>query len=350
MKSTQAPQAFTQVNYPEPHKQRTRDLIAAHPEVKKLYGNYPMSAVYLVLIVTAQIGLAVALKDSPIWVVAAAAWLVGAFANHALWALIHDAAHNLILKNSIGNRLLAIVANFPIFFPSASSFRTFHLMHHRYQGIEELDADLAIPIEAKLAGHNPLGKALWFLFFFVFQPIRVHRLKKIQLIDRWVVLNWTVQILFLAASWYFFSWKTFIYFFFSGAFAVGLHPLGARWIQEHYVTDVEKNPAQETYSYYGPINRISFNVGYHNEHHDLPMVAWPHLPTIRATAPEFYNSLTSYSSWTGLLLKFIFDSKLSLYSRIIRSENTEANATSVVGTAGLKTQSIPVTPTVHVQV
>ena len=97
-------------------------------------------------------------------------------------------------------------------------------------------------------------------------------------------------------------------------FSVGLHPVGARWIQEHYTL----NPDQETFSYYGPINRVALNVGYHNEHHDFPSIAWNNLPKLRALAPEFYDSLRSHSSWTRLMIQFVFDERYTLFSRVER--------------------------------
>jgi sphingolipid delta-4 desaturase len=79
---------------------------------------------------------------------------------------------------------------------------------------------------------------------------------------------------------------------------------------------------QETFSYYGMLNRLTFNVGYHNEHHDFPSVPWNRLPRIRSAAPEAYADLTAHGSWTSLLLRFLFDPEISLYSRMVRVDAT----------------------------
>src|SRR4029077_4801444 len=143
---------------------------------------------------------------------------------------------------------------------------------------------------------------------------RPPRLREIRLMDRWVLLNILAQAAFNAAIYLAWGPKALLYLFVSFFFSVGLHPLGARWIQEHYV--VHEN--QETYSYYGPLNKIAMNVGYHNEHHDFPSVPWNKLPEIRKEASPYYDSLVSHSSWTKLFFRFLFDREISLYSRITR--------------------------------
>jgi sphingolipid delta-4 desaturase len=75
---------------------------------------------------------------------------------------------------------------------------------------------------------------------------------------------------------------------------------------------------QETYSYYGLLNRLSFNMGYHNEHHDFPHVPWSRLPAVRAAAPEFYDHLYYHRSWTRLLLYIVFSREFRLHNRIVR--------------------------------
>ena len=103
-------------------------------------------------------------------------------------------------------------------------------------------------------------------------------------------------------------------------FSVGLHPLGARWIQEHYLV-LDQN--QETYSYYGWMNTFSFNVGYHNEHHDFPSIPWNKLPELKKQAPEFYDTLKYHTSWTKLFFRFLFDKNITLHNRILRDEKSK---------------------------
>ena len=310
------PLAFDLVDYPEPHLERTRLLLRAHPEVRSLFGPIPFTAWFVVGIVGLQIAVAFALRHGPWWAIIATAYLLGAFADHALWTLIHDCTHNLVFRRPRDNALLQMLANLPIVFPAAISFRKYHLLHHRFQGDLELDADLASPTEARLVGNSAWRKALWLLTFFVWQAVRVPRLKRIQLWDGWYVANLAIQVAFVLALWALAGGWAVLYMTLSSIFAIGLHPVGARWIQEHYLT----YPNQETFSYYGPLNLVSFNVGYHNEHHDLMMVAWSRLPKLRSAAPEFYAPLHAHRSWTALLLRFIFDPCLSLYSRRVRDD------------------------------
>jgi len=139
--------------------------------------------------------------------------------------------------------------------------------------------------------------------------------------NAWGAAN-TIIIFALDILWFvLFGPVGFLYLFLSFLFSIGFHPLGARWIQEHFLV----KPPQETYSYYGPLNIPALNVGYHNEHHDFPSVPWNRLPLIRKTAPEYYNNLYFHTSWLKLWLKFIFSKDLSLYSRMVRKNRGGLN-------------------------
>lgn len=312
---------FNYSDKPEPHKERTKIILKEFPEIRKLITKNPYSFLILLFVLVLQITMAVIVSGQVWWSALLFAYIIGAFANHTMFVLIHECAHNLIFKKPYMNKIAGILADLPIVVPSSISFRSYHLKHHTYQGDYFLDADLASKWEAKLIGNSFLGKTLWLLLFPFFQAFRPMRLKGIQFFDGWTLINWIVVFSFDVAVIYFLGWNSFLYFLLSFFFSIGLHPLGARWIQEHYLTF----PPQETYSYYGPINIVALNVGYHNEHHDFQSVPWNKLTKIRSIASKYYDNLIYHKSWVKLFFKFLFDPKLSLFSRMVRRQSAAVN-------------------------
>jgi sphingolipid delta-4 desaturase len=301
----------------EPHRIRTLQILKQYPDVKKLMGKNPLTIFAIIGLVGGMIGISYLVKDSAWWLVLLVAYGVGAFFNHSLFVMIHECSHHLLFKNKTLNRFAAIVSNLPHVFPSAISFERYHIKHHSFQGVHELDADLPDYWEARMINNSIFGKAFWLLMFPVFQVIRTFRLKEIKPVDGWIITNWVIQMAFNVAIWVFFGPKALIFMLTSFFFSVGLHPLGARWIQEHFLT-LDEN--QETYSYYGSLNAVAFNVGFHNEHHDFPSIPWNRLPELKKNAPAFYDTLHSHNSWTKLWLRFLFDKNISLFSRTMRNE------------------------------
>jgi sphingolipid delta-4 desaturase len=309
-------EGYTLVNSPNPHVRRGRELISAHPQVRAYFRPYPLSGVCIAGCVALQLLVASALRDVGwLWAIPCA-YLFGAFVSHALFVLIHEATHNLIVKGSLLNRLFGILCNVGQGFPSAMSFRTFHLLHHYHLDEYDYDADLAYRWEARWVKNSAWRKALWLCAFAgveIIRPLRIER----QFAEGWAVVNTVVILLTDFCIWWWCGWTGLTYVLLSTLFGLGLHPVGARWIQEHYTF----REGQETYSYYGILNRIAFNIGYHNEHHDLVKVPWVYLPRVKAIAPEFYDHLHAHRSWTRVLLWFLFDPGVDLYTRITRDRS-----------------------------
>lgn len=306
---------FIHVQTPDLHIERRKEMMKKYPnEMRSIMGNSPVTAFWITLCVVAQFAAAALVRDSSIWIILLAAWGFGAWFNHALYVFIHDATHNLVLKSALGNRIMGMFCDFALVAPGAMAFRKYHLMHHTRMGNFAYDADLVSEREARLVGNNPLKKMLWVLFLGVSQAMRPMRITADSFWDKWILTNLAIQALVIAGTVYFLGAGAIVYLVASTIFGLGLHPLGARWIAEHFIT----KEGQETYSYYGPMNKVMFNVGYHMEHHDFMTVPWNRLPKIREIAPEFYRDLSSYSSYPKLLVQFITDPKLSLYSRMLR--------------------------------
>jgi len=318
---------FHQADFEQPHPERTRAILKAHPEVRQLMGRNPYTALIAVLVLTVQTVIAYGLSQLGShgwWLGLVVAYGVGAFANHCTYVIIHDATHNLVFRSKFLNKITAIVADLPNLVPGAIGFGVYHLKHHAHQGDYESDADIPNQWEARLIGDKWYRKALWLLFFPLFQLTRPPRLRAIALWNRWTLVNLCAAVAFDVAVFHLCGWIGLWYLGCSFFFSIGLHPVGARLVQEHYTLD----PDQETFSYYGPINLVALNVGYHNEHHDFPSIAWSNLPKLRALAPEFYDNLRSHHSWSRLLRQFLFDPRYTLFSRVERVREEKMLASS----------------------
>jgi sphingolipid delta-4 desaturase len=135
--------------------------------------------------------------------------------------------------------------------------------------------------------------------------------------------NWLAQIAFDAAFFAAFGWRPLFFMVFCIFLAGGLHPCAGHFISEHYVFP-HKSATQETYSYYGYLNWLTFNVGYHNEHHDFPYVPWSRLPELKRIAPEFYDNLEVCESWVGVIWDYVMRPEVGPFNRVKRKMDVKA--------------------------
>src|SRR5271169_893779 len=113
----------------EPHAQRTRAILQAHREVRELLGHNSWTAVIMVAVVALQTTVAGLLNSAfqaRWWTALLIAYCFGAFANHCLFVIIHDATHGLVFRNRILNRFVLVLADMPNLLPVAVAFRAHH--------------------------------------------------------------------------------------------------------------------------------------------------------------------------------------------------------------------------------
>ncbi|KAJ5542149.1 hypothetical protein N7535_004572 [Penicillium sp. DV-2018c] len=312
----QAPEALVDDHFfwtytEEPHRSRRQAIIKAHPEVTKLCGPEPLTKWVVLGVVSLQLTCAYLLRNTSMldWRFLATAYVIGATCNQNLFLAIHEISHNLAFRSAFANRLLAIFANLPIGLPYSAAFRPYHLTHHKSLGVTGLDTDLPTAVEAFFL-NSLLGKTFFCTFQILFYAVR--------------------PISFLAGS---------------------LHPCAGHFIAEHYffsnvqnggtesLSELKKGdnksktsrststshpldslPPPETYSYYGPLNILTYNVGLHNEHHDFPAIPWTRLHKLHEIASEFYEPLPCHRSWVWVIYTFILDKNVGPWCRVKREQ------------------------------
>jgi sphingolipid delta-4 desaturase len=304
-----------EIIHDQTHRERRKAILARYPGVRALFGKDPTSLFWAAALSVAQLCIGWGVSGLDWWAPVLAALTVGAFVGHAQNVLIHEATHDLILRGSAANKLAGIVANIATVFPSAIAFRHYHMLHHRFLGERGGDADLPTNWELRVFDGSRLGKFVWLLllplWYGLVHPVQAR--PRIPL-DRWLALNWLVTGGVFLAAWYWGGDMMALYLFLSAWFAVGMHPAGAHILQEH----IWFSGPRETTSYYGPINRASFNFGHHVEHHDFITIPGRNLPKLRAMAPEFFPDDPNYRSRARLLWRFVMDPNVRIGGRYIR--------------------------------
>ncbi|CAG8544978.1 24718_t:CDS:2 [Gigaspora rosea] len=248
---------FANDNLDEPHLKRKKTILSQYPEIENLYGHDIITADIAIISTMIQVIATYVFSHLLVdwnWTMLFFSFVIGGSITQIYSAVIHETAHCLAASTEMQNRILGLIANIAIPIPIAMSFRRYHLEHHAFQGVDGTDPDLPLRWEREVIGGS------------------------------------TVLKLFI-------------------------HPVAARFIQEHYTFD----DGQETYSYYGSLNKIFMNIGYHNEHHDFSQIPWTRLPEVRNIASEYYDNLAYHTSWVMVHWNFITQKQFGPQCRVIRS-------------------------------
>ena len=340
MGATVSRKDFEWVGSDEPHATRRKLILEKYPQIKKLMGVDTNFKWVVLSLVTFQVISLYVLKDvEHFWFLLVWAYCVTGVINHSLMLAVHEIAHGQAFgQNKVqANKLFGMIANLPIGLPASVSFKKYHLKHHRYQGDDLIDTDIPSRFEA-VVFTNTFMKAIWvFLqpFFYAFRPFFVYPLP----IEPMELVNLVVQMTFDAFIVTAFGWRMLWLLLGGSMLAMGMHPVAGHFISEHYIMFSKEDEKEfldgdravegvsvsngktlipETCSYYGPLNYVTFNVGYHVEHHDFPSIPGSRLPLLQQIAPEFYCNLAHHTSWSYVLYKYITDPSVGPYARVKR--------------------------------
>jgi len=310
----------------EPHKTRREAIKRDHPEVKELFGPHPASKYYCAMTVFLQIGCAIycAQPTTSWFMFFVIAYVVGGTANHSLTLAIHEMSHHLFFHSVKHNIYYGYFANLPLVIPYSASFKKYHLEHHRWQGTDGVDTDIPTAFEGRFFT-TPFRKFLWVLFqpfFYAIRPLVVNP----KPLDSKDYTNLAVQTVFLYCLHKVAGWSAILYLLVATFFGLGFHPCAGHFIAEHYtnlstslgphktgMTPMKSGGEKrgetlypdETFTYRGPLNLVSYYVGIHMAHHDFPFVAGFRLAELEKMCPEYYEHMPETKSWPGTIYNYI---------------------------------------------
>ena len=335
------------------HRERARQILVAHPEIRELFGHAPSTAVWCLLAAALQVALAATASLAPWWGVVMMSYCVGALINITLFQLAHECDHCLVFKSRFWNRYLFTVTSIPMFLSAHHTWWTEHIVHHNDMSATKdfitrrrsfflatrQRSPLFFPYALVMAVMQ-LVRSLVGLLFYVWTSLFRGSLEPTnttlsiladehlasgyvkEKITRWAVIYPLLSFVMYGTLVWFGGLKPLLYLLLSQVFFTGfLHPYCLGWVLGISHFHGRRN-YQPTASQYGWLtNLTTFNAGLHVEHHDLAGIPWFRLPALRRAAPEFYDNLEPIRSYTWLGLTFVFANRDTFEDRF----NTETH-------------------------
>jgi len=309
------------------HHKRRLAIQKEFPEILKLTGPDSRTQYYAYALVIIQVFFGYIVKDS--WMRALVLGVtVSPYVAFAVLTLIHEVSHSLVFSYLPLNRLLGIFCNMIFLAPVSEVFRQHHNMHHIHLGDVKKDVDVPGEREMKVVGNSPLLKTIWLILSVFILPIRSVRKLPVNW-NAMMVLNW-IACLSFSITVFTLSQPAFVYMLLGMILSQSMHPANARQVQRHiqvYSTKEDNGAGGEddadlpvhkrklnTFSYYGGLNFLTLNVGFHVEHHDFGNIAWSRLPEVRRIAGEkwYPSELAYHSRGFSEIFAFIWNRKITL--------------------------------------
>ena len=293
---------------------RSKETFCNHRKIQKLFGHDYRTKYILFCVVATHLWCSTLVTKISWLKYLLMVYLPGATCTQAIFLGIHECAHGLTSKSMQTSRIHGMCANFPLVFPMFSIFQYYHLRHHSKQDVYGEDPDLPTKLEQEFV-KSKLGKFVWLSLQIVIYSLRPLMTVPLKL-NRFMIYNFVLQTAFVWVWIQSFGIEPVKYLVLCIMVSGGLHPCSGHFLSEHY-PPVRGPLTQTTFSYYGPLNYITWNVGYHNEHHDFPQIPWSRLPMVTELAKDHYSSLITCKSWIMTLITFICDDALGPHNRVI---------------------------------
>lgn len=312
------------------HRERKKKILKENPEIFTLIGSDSRTQYYGYAVFSLQLFICYMVHKSYLLALLFG-FTVAPYIDQGVLVLIHEVSHNLVFSEgstkSPKNRLLGILCNIVMLVPISEIFRQHHNIHHYTLGSMATDVDVPMRSEVRFVGNSRILKLLWLAFNIFVLPAR--SMQKLPVVwSFFMVLNWVTSIGFGLLLLFNYP-PACVYLLLGTILSQSIHPSNARQVQRHIrqFKDEREDAGAEgkapvalhntkinTFSYYGPQNTITLNVGYHVEHHDFANISWTRLPELRKIAGEkWYPTNYAYNS-RGIfdIMRFVLDDDITL--------------------------------------